>query len=680
MTFLITSNTTETSPNPVNTVGMNKPNSYVNTLSQTIEIKPNSEIAVDSVKFTRNGNVQVDDSNNQFAVYIGRDLNADNQTLMIAGGFPNRTWIQGGKGTSNPTDLAERIKYGLYNGLGQHPNFVPIAEDGLKVELKNGSGAFEGFKYSFSQNLSRNASGTNVAHCPAVAGQGGWVASNTFDLNCVVSASGTTGVVLKKEDPEDAVGDLSVIGQKYPLNLANGSVVFKYNSSTNGNAGDLWEVGLTRATINEYQAHGTIGEVREGGYGMPFYAYNRGARPGGKGNVPNTKRFFDYSVASVYDPTAGASGTGAFVIKVFHFVFVGDDEGVATNNLDGNHMRTEVDYGAHKLSASFVGVKFLAKGDNIQVFLINSSGAETTLVDNTSATKSKRMKMLTISTFYLFPKVNIYDEPSASRIMVVDDYDGLDIPTPRYNETNLSYQYGGRVDSGIVGAPTLLGNQFTGDFTFQDFQMSLLRGAGGSLNATYGLIELLDARDYLDINSTFKATLKNLNASGGVNKSITLITSSDGIYNGRGTEIAGGYTRDCGAQNIMGFEQTPTQTINTYQGLTQGNLGVINSKTVPQMTSNKSLFVRTPDLPVESFNTGKGGMSKILLHIPRFDNAGNDVGGLFFKSPEKLYIPINNPQSLRINNLKVELCNVDETTDDVDIVGQTIVCFDIRQR
>ena len=76
MTFLITSNTTEISENPVNTTGMNKPNSFINTLSQTIEVEPNSEIAVDSMKITRNGNLQVDNSNNQFAVYIGRDMNS----------------------------------------------------------------------------------------------------------------------------------------------------------------------------------------------------------------------------------------------------------------------------------------------------------------------------------------------------------------------------------------------------------------------------------------------------------------------------------------------------------------------------------------------------------------------------------------------------------------------------
>ena len=663
MTFLITSNTTDISENPVNTTGMNKPNSYINTLSQTIEIKPNSEIAVDSIKFTRNGNVQIDDSNNQFAVYVGRDLNADDLSLMRVSGFPNRTWIQGESGTSNPEGLADRIKYGLYNGLGQHPNFVPITDAGLKVELKNGSGAFTGFKYSFTQNLSGSKT-----HIPAVAGQGGYVSTNTTDLNCVVSASGATGVILKKVDPEELVGDLSVIGQKYPLNLANGSVVFTYNSSLAGNAGSLWEVGLTRGTLNEYQAHGTLGGANTEGFGMPHYAGTSGG-----GNIANSKRFFDYSVASVYDVA-----TDKFIIKVFDFSFFGTDAGVSSNDLNGVHRRREVDYGTAKISGSFTKVKFLAKGDNIHISLINSAGAETMLVNNSSGDKDKRMKMLSITTYYLFPKVNIYDEPNASRMMVIDGYDGLNIPTPRYSDTNLSYQYGGRVDSGIVGAPALIGNWFNGDFTYQDFQMSLLRGAGNSISSTYGLCDLLDSRDPLDMNSTFLPTLQNLNASGGVNKNITIITSSDPRYNGRNTSIAGGWTRDCGAQNVMGFELTPTQTINTYQGVTQGNLGVIESKSIPQMTSNKSLFIRLPDLPVESFNTGKGGMSKIILHLPRFDNAGNDVGGLFFKSPEKLYVPINNPQTIRINSLKVEICNVDEKTEDVDIVGQTIVCFDVR--
>jgi hypothetical protein len=30
--------------------------------------------------------------------------------------------------------------------------------------------------------------------------------------------------------------------------------------------------------------------------------------------------------------------------------------------------------------------------------------------------------------------------------------------------------------------------------------------------------------------------------------------------------------------------------------------------------------------------------------------------------------------------MKVEICYIDETTNDVELVGTTIVCFDIRKR
>ncbi len=120
--------------------------------------------------------------------------------------------------------------------------------------------------------------------------------------------------------------------------------------------------------------------------------------------------------------------------------------------------------------------------------------------------------------------------------------------------------------------------------------------------------------------------------------------------------------------------------MNTYVSATQGNLVVLESKTTPKMISSKSLFIRLPDLPINSFNTGKGSVSKILYHMPRFDNSGAEVGGLYFQPPERLYIPLNNIEKIRLNNIKVELCNIDETNGNTDLVGQTIVCLDIRRR
>ena len=655
MVFLITSNTTKIDETDINTNGINDPSRFNNMLSSTFDIAPNSEIAVESVKITRNGNIQLDSSNNQFAVFIGRDLNACGLGLDESYAFPNRTWIRGGNETLNPTDLASRIKYGIYAGLGQHPNFTPSPDnDAINVELKNGSGLFEGFKYTFSQNLSRNASGTNVVHCPAVEGQGGWVATSLTDINVSISASGSKGVVVHKSIGEDEIyGTCSVIGQKYPLSLANGSVVFRYNSSANGSAGDIWEVGLTRATLNEGQADG-------GTFGRPFFT-ERAYR--------SDVRFFDYSVATQYD-----SATEKFVLKVFDCSY--------DSSLDGGKgafVKREINYGTYKPSASFVSVKFIAIGDSIDIDLINSSGVATALITNdNSQTKLQKTKPIGISNYYLFPKVNIYDEHSASRIMEVVDYDGLNLFTPVYESlSNLSFQYGGRIDSGVPvdDGAVIKGNKLTGDLTHQDFWADLYRTGGE------GLCRELEARILFDLDSTTQKNRSELNASGGLAHTITIITASDGLFNGRGIpDIAGGYTRDCGAQNIMGFETTPVQSVITYQGVTQGNSVVLESKTTPKMISNKSLFIRLPDLPIESYNTGKGSISKILYHMPRFDNSGNEVGGLYFQPPQRLYIPLNNPNPIRMNNVKVEICNIDETNDNVDLVGQTIICLDIRPK
>ena len=646
MTFIITSNTTENGAET--TTGINNPVSYTNMLSSTFQIEPNSEIAVDSIKFTRNGNLSISSDNNKFAVFIGEDLNACGLTLDSSIGFPVMTEIVGGDITLSPQDLIQNIDCGLHRGLGQHPNFIDIdGKHPQRTELKNGSGEFTGFKYNFS---SETASSTKLAHIPAVEGQGGYVATTDTDFNASIGASGSTGVVITKKKTLFTHGDCSVIGQKYPISWANGSVVFTYDSGANGSAGNGWEVGLTRSTINQGQADG-------GAHGRPWW-YERGGGDNFDEGMGDDLEFFDYSVADI-----GGQ------LRVYNAGYNGSDNG------EGFYKR-EVELQSTFLSASYVSVKFICKGNEVDIKGIKSDGTEDDIVDN-NGTKAQNNKPANVSWFHMFPKVNIFDSESSKRIMTIDDYDGLNVKTPKGEAGGIDpvdYQYGGRFDSGVpVNASNLiLGNVLDGDLTYQDWwAYSFRTGDDGVCRDT-------EARKPFDTNDDFDVGGIHLNASFGVDFTITIITSSDGLFNGRDTSFAGGYTRECGAQNILGFERTPTQSIKT-QGASS-NINSISSKTTPQMTSNKSLFVRLPEFPVESYNTGKGSISKIIHHIPRFDNTGNETGGLFFKSNEKLYVPLHNPQTLRLNSMKVEICYIDETTNNVELVGTTIVCFDIRKR
>ena len=655
MVYLITSNTQKVGPG-TSTSGLNDPTSYVNMLSQTFNIEKDSEIAVESLKITRNGNLQVSSANNQFGIFIGDDLSISggekSEVLENHLGWVNKTLITGGTITKSPFSLTSNIKEGLLRGLGQHPNFITIDTDYPKVELKNGSNEFTGFKYSFKQNLS----GAKT-HIPAVAGQGGWVATTSEDINAEISASGSTGVVIKAVNTESASGLCSVIGQKYPINQANGSVVFRYNSSLSGSAGIQWECGLTRATFNKNQT---------GGADPLSFKFEK------ETNVPYDD-FFDYSV--IQDGTT---------LKAFWWGWNEEDD-------EFDQILIGV---AAKTAATYHSVKFEVNNDAVKISLIKISDNSEEVWVNSGAgdEKDEWAKPVGASNFFLYPKVfiksGVNNPYSASRMMVVTDYDGLNIPTYNYRtKLNGSFQYGGLHSTGqlAVTGRALLGDKMdTQHFTYQDFWATAYVGAFG--HTTLGTVYRQETRPVLAYQTeaggqVVWSPFNGLNASGGVDRDIVLIMAPSSLYNAAGNdEYGGGWTDEFGAQNILGFENMPPQAINTYVSAAQGNLAVLESKTVPKMVSNKSLFVRLPDLPISSFNSGKGSVSKILYHMPRFDNSGNEVGGLYYQPHERLYIPFNNTEAIRLNNLKVELCNVDETTGSVDLVGQTIICFDIRPR
>ena len=647
MVYLITSNTQKVGPG-TSTSGLNDPTSYVNMLSQTFNIEKDSEIAVESLKITRNGNLQVSSANNQFGVFIGDDLavtGTGNESTRLKNtiGWVTRTELTGGNITVSPQSLTDNIKAGLNKGLGQHPNFVSIDTDYPKVELKNASNEFTGFKYSFKQNLS----GAKT-HIPAVAGQKGWVAADVNQINAVITASGTHGVKITAPGDMDVLGACSVIGQAMPINQANGSVVFLFDNGVNGSGGDGFMCGLTRATLNTAQNQ---------------YINSNDSVPGWDDQFGDTTNFFDYFVQ--HNPVENK-------LEAYYTAYDRDADEYTVVPIVANETDME----------DYIGIKFVVNGDYVDFILIEDGMEEDNWVSsNAGGANDTKAKTIGISNFYLYPKVVMMDsdQTAAKRCMLVFGYDGLNIPTFDYtSEVNISFQYGGLYSTGVPNDPVILGDKLSNVPTYQDFWATSQLNLPNYSDLGTGLRQ--ETRPRLSAPRLTQPAFLGLNASGGVNKKIILIAAPSTLYNGGFGGYGGGWTKEFGAQNVLGYENLPPQVIDTYAGIGNGNLAVLESKTVPKMVSNKSLFVRLPDLPINSFNSGKGSVSKILYHMPRFDNSGNEVGGLYYQPHERLYIPFENTEAIRLNNLKVELCNIDETTGSVDLVGQTIICFDIRKR
>ena len=76
MSLLITSNTALASEGS-NSIGLNTPSSYVNNLNGVLTIPPNSEIAVQSVKINKTGNITIPEGGLNFGFYFGRGFNYD---------------------------------------------------------------------------------------------------------------------------------------------------------------------------------------------------------------------------------------------------------------------------------------------------------------------------------------------------------------------------------------------------------------------------------------------------------------------------------------------------------------------------------------------------------------------------------------------------------------------------
>lgn len=144
----------------------------------------------------------------------------------------------------------------------------------------------------------------------------------------------------------------------------------------------------------------------------------------------------------------------------------------------------------------------------------------------------------------------------------------------------------------------------------------------------------------------------------------------------------GFYRRTEGANmdRFLGFEGVSILEPSTFGTTYNSNRGVkYDSINVPELISDQSLFVRLDNLTHKTSNGAVSRPSKILLHVPRFDSSSRSNGdGLFYEPHNLVYVKLNNPNPLTINEFDISICNVGEILAK-DLQGQTIVCLHFRQ-
>lgn len=125
---------------------------------------------------------------------------------------------------------------------------------------------------------------------------------------------------------------------------------------------------------------------------------------------------------------------------------------------------------------------------------------------------------------------------------------------------------------------------------------------------------------------------------------------------------------------LLGFQKA--FVIGVTDGARRGGFN-ITSSVVPSTTAEHSLFIRCPTLTQQCVNFGKGSISKILHHIPQFDNTGKSTGSLFFENANPMYLRLGNTEEITLNELQIDIVDRNEQFA-YELDGSTIVVLHIK--
>ena len=602
-----------------------KPYSYQNRLLNTFKIPPNSEIALQSAKINKNGLFVVDRANSGFAHYFGvpQDDNLDETTMQP---FPavigaGEAFRAGGKTELNVDDMADEINKGI-NRATFHPSLITGANTtGIAVVPKYASSglSFEGFKFTCTQQTAKTTRSAASINWTDVSRNNQY---NFTQVNGTVTSTDANGFYVQNRE--------------YPISQNNGSATFDFSDANTGS----WMVGLSR-----------INTQRENALGGWDY-------------LPD---YFNTEVSQAL--LQGVFKKDQFTYADIAVVRQGDNLRVyqsgartAAGNGDGIYMNEVTYYGAYNASFSAIynlatndegydKVTFELENEEIKIYMKNSaSGTSDLLADFTTlsgagAVKNECLNPINAAKWALYPVCAASGGAAGGKDITLDSID---------HYTNYpSY-----------AVPSYINYDWWGYSQFN--------------NLTRWCKEL-EMRDWNNYNRTTSGTLgnglltpKGVNAGGGMDDyENTLITVRSDVY---GDEI----TANCNTANTLGFVGMPVSQPSTSPAPTNVQI-VIESNSVPKLISNVSLFIRLNNFTQNSVNARQGTNSKIIAHLPRFDNSGNETGGLYFEPHEKTYISLNNPQELLINSFDIDIVYENETFCTA-LSGKTIVCLHIRQR
>lgn len=641
MSLLITSSQSKVN---TNSIGIEDPSQYTNHMRGSLTIKPNSQIAVDSVKINRNPLIDYSDGANTL-FWFGERLD----TTPFTNPLPQTTsWpisqenlIKSSVGIQEFQSVFRKM---LREAYCYHPEVnTSSTQNGSLMSKDVGTtiSVLEGFKFQFQQNT---GAPTNLI--PPDGMEQNLYGGTAPDYN------GTNGCMTSTDTDQCLLFACEGDGSG-PISLNNGSVTF--NVSLTGDGSDAstrrFVVGLTRAY--DYKK-GTIQDVMNGTTSSIKLRQNKGL-----GQDNDTA--WDYAAE-------GKDG----VLKLYHLVrrfdlSSGDRTGAmkeivyysknSPNNGSNSSFATSSPINVSEVTA----LTFNCKNEILTV--TNQAGAVIVTVNKSDSADFKNTipKPINQSCWKMYPQMYLFDD---EREVAITEYHQR---TGTTMDTNVFFglgDWGARCTNDYFTAAE--GVQKQRDLrpwvNSKSWPFRLEKRPWMSFLSTTGTIQsnIVPKNPYKGVSGDLMEDFENI-----------LLVGDTTRYVQRPTPYgAGNSARQLGMDPYTIFP--PTASISA-------TVGSSFTSEVPETSSQSSAFIRLPRFGHTTFNAGKGSVSKIISMIPRFDNAGNETGALFFKEHDRLYVDLNNTDAINVTDVTVDLVRRDETFVD-DLTGSTEVVFHIREK
>ena len=409
---------------------------------------------------------------------------------------------------------------------------------------------------------------------------------------------------------------LYCVGTEYPLSLTSGSIEIDLTQlGAERDKQDQWAVGLTRCVRNQ------------NGLDAPNYY------------VGTQEEYWDYMVTCEIVSNAP-------VLKIFQSLYDPNFGAMVMEEFDYRQSRDEDKGNYVNLNASNTeSIRFTGTGEQMKIEAFSKvTGKYETLVDGTNASSVLNLKPINQCCWNMYPKFKV---PNGEKIGIMKQ-DGVNITGHIYGSqnTNIANTNDAQVNKDWWATMVNLGRQQFCEDVDSRFMTTTAQYDGATSQAF---------------------TQTGLNAiTGSVDFNNVMILAESDLYTP---------TFFASTSRLLGFPHRPILDAPTSQ---TGTKVCFVSDIEPKIVSAGSVFVRLKNFSLNSQNFAKGSQSKIVYHLPRFDNSGNEVGALFFEPSERMYLKLNNPNEIYLNDIDVEFVYSDEKLC-TSLVGKSIVCFHIRE-